>query len=78
MCCLGFLGLACGYASNELWNVSSPIGLIQFPAGLNNRHSILASQLIKTNDDGSLCEASREADLKGLFATIDIDVTFIN
>src|SRR5271157_2327717 len=85
MCCLGFLGVACGLTPDEMDHIGSPIsveyrqdlrGKAQWPPGLIEQgdNSALCNRLIKVNDYGE--EADREQQIKALFKMLDVDVEF--
>lgn len=86
MCCLGFLGLACGIPAEALEDQARPRELTpeqrkKWPAGLLcedlSEDSATAVRLMLSNDAHSLTGAKREKKLTALFETIDIQVEFV-
>ena len=87
MCCLGFLGLACGISSKELEGRSRPADvndrsddlwpLLAQPAidGCR-RDSELVDELINVND-GKFSEYNREAQITNLMEQLGVKVEFI-
>lgn len=90
MCCLGFLGAACGVPSESMTNTEAPALLNQdhrdlFPdflfhggRDLNQDSSDECNSLVEINDDEELTPEEREAELTMLFAKHGIEVEFIN
>ncbi len=86
MCCLGFLGEACGLSKEELANhptpgsVSNPekfpSELIKDNGGLYKDNSTLSLKLMLLNDSVHILEQERRSELAKLFKSIDIEVTF--
>lgn len=81
MCCLGFLGLACGVPKTYLLNKTSPtsISLIfrdKWPTKIleDNKDSLITHELIIVND--RLLDDGREEQLAAKFAEADIEVVF--
>jgi hypothetical protein len=79
MCCLGFLGKACGAADDDILHGCTPsyrLG-VRWPAGLlkeYNNDSDICEQIIEVNDGPF--QKLREPQLAALFDSIGIDVTF--
>jgi hypothetical protein len=89
MCCLGFLGIACGHSPEELEGVSVPSYLESqsrelrtanhFPESLWTMvlyGELLECEITSANDE--TCEFDRESRLKNLFARIGIEVKFVD
>ena len=80
MCCLGFLGLACGAVEDEITACPSPSSAVQvpWPSGLivRKRNTPACSSLMLVNDDPTLSDTDREAELTRLFRQLNIEVEF--
>ena len=91
MCCLGFYSKACGVEDIQIIGLPSAyvnmrktipecfkpfIEDAKLEWGYEGSH--LQGQLIRVNDDASLTEQERETRIKQLFATIGVEVEFIN
>ncbi len=88
MCCLGFLGRACGISKDELLSrgapadVSHPEDRAKWPRGLihqaptGTEDSMLCVEIIRVNDNVELAELDRETQLTELFAKIGLTVVF--
>lgn len=80
MCCLGFLGLACGISARSMTDVSTPSDVLsdkirkKWPEGLIGTN--VGACLIATNDEGGMTARKRESELKRLFKEIDYRVEF--
>jgi len=89
-CCLGFLGLACGYTDEEMDMSATPddvcflgnrwpkalVSLMEDEESAAFCDSHLCSQIMGENDGGGVTEAEREARLTALFAKGGIEVEF--
>lgn len=87
MCCLGFLGLACGIDEELMVGIGSPDDLESWPARelwpikirpVVEGNSDLTNNLmfVNDNDEPGYTDKQRESKLKELFATADIEVVF--
>ena len=86
MCCLGFLGLACGLTEDEIRDCDTPLDTrkyYKFPAGLLRQtedgvwvNSIFSGLLMGFNDSEEYSEEEREAELTQLFKLIGIELEF--
>lgn len=81
MCCLGFLGVACGIPKEKMMNIGSPFYLNQnkWPEKLISNLDTgfgACQNLMAINDTQSLNDPEREAELTKEFASIDIQVEF--
>lgn len=86
MCCLGFLGLACGYTKKEILGVQTPAcasrridAKAKWPSLLLNKEggdSIFGDDLMRMNDNREIKDSVREAELKELFKEINYEVVF--
>lgn len=84
MCCLGFLGLACGLQKKDMRNSGAPSEiseelLAKWSKGIirsNAMDSALGVIMMGINDDPSLKPKYREVRLKGLFERINYRVEF--
>lgn len=81
MCCLGFLGRACGLKTIDLLHRNSPDSCDQkrhlYPKSIvNSRNTKLCQKIIDCNDEVYLPVADKEKQLKALFAEGGIEVTF--
>lgn len=88
-CCLGFLGLACGYKDGDMANYSYPSTMMDggsmFPEFLTTKHehedaaynSQLCREIVTINDLILMKDSDREAELKKLFARGLIEVEFV-
>lgn len=77
MCCLGFLGKACGYIERELEDRETPATITdksKWPASLGR----IDGELMNVNDTYYLDDATRENNLRQLFNQIGIDLEFID
>lgn len=92
-CCLGFLGLACGYKPADLHARMSPLSTFNLqkdskwciPVGHKDTatngeemHSAIILELTRINDHMYMTDDAREHDLKQAFASVGIEVTFEN
>lgn len=87
MCCLGFLGAACGFSKVEMYLVPTPEAmkiederskwpeLICDPFGYNTS---ITEKLIDVNDDSILKERTREKNIITLGKKAGINFQFIN
>ena len=85
MCCLGFLGLACGIKAEYMLRRASPVetselkwvdGLIEYrkvPCATKGLRNIL-----HINDNSYISDSTRESELIQAFKGIDIDVEFVD
>ena len=76
MCCLGFLGRSCGWSDDALKDRRTPVvfGFVpDFPDALDLRALDAAMHL---NDNASITDQEREAELVKLFAQHGIEVVF--
>ena len=77
MCCLGFLGRACGLTDNQMLWVAEP-------TNFNNLFPVPASgngwqEFMNINDSDAYSAADREQDLKWLFKTeLGMKVRFVD
>jgi hypothetical protein len=86
MCCLGFLGIACGIAASDISGMGEPIEVPsdKWPTWLQQTNDGYASdakvvnRLIEINDDTGFTDADREADLRDVFAKHGVKVEFID
>jgi hypothetical protein len=93
MCCLGSYALQlAGKKPEDILGKKEPKqcvvgdewgGLVEFrirtqPSGVYADSSTIANELMNFNDDTSSAEHEREADIKGAFLTIGVEVEFIN
>jgi hypothetical protein len=81
MCCLGFLGSACGATNNQLMDQTGPDDLchVGWPEVLldsSRNNSGLTRLIINVNDGPGLKDAHRELRLTELFASGGIEVSF--
>ena len=86
MCCLGFLGLACGLTEDEIRDCIAPAKTrkyYKFPAELLRQtedglwvDSIFSDLLMDINDREGYSEEEREAELTQLFKLIGIELEF--
>lgn len=77
MCCLGFLGRACGIKPAALTGMGIPWALDQelrakYPKGANKHFGELAG----INDDKTKSDAEREATIKRLMKKFGVNVRF--
>lgn len=83
MCCLGFLGIACGLTRDEILGKSEPseITSSKWIKGLildSSEGTETCHQLMMANDSLSyLFETKREARIISLFAELDVQVEFV-
>ena len=94
MCCLGFLGLACGYTQDQISGITSPAGLAANGIGdamypsklqsykpgrrLGHGYSPEADELMGINDDVTMKDHDREARLTERFKMIGVEVEFVD
>lgn len=90
MCCLGFLGQHCGVSDAEMLERAAPWQAKpeKFPSWLTikldpEEDSVLDASkacydIMRTNDNTSLSDLTREATLVEMFANHDIQVEFVN
>lgn len=83
MCCLGFLGLACGLKKAQILDADSPETVDRslwdkWSKGMITRgiNSALCQEMMDTNDTMDLEEEFRETKLKKLFKRIGYKVEF--
>lgn len=82
MCCLGFLGLACGAVKDEITACPSPSSACKqalWPSGLldeEGNNTLTCGSLMNVNDDPTLSDTEREAKLTHLFQQLNIEVEF--
>jgi len=84
MCCLGFLGKACGVSDDSMLSTLYPSGIPQYPKKLT---SVVVSQLAALNDKPRFDSVDEESDytdtiresriIKGFKQYLDIEVTFV-
>ena len=91
MCCLGFLGEACGLTKTALrdngdfTDLSRPL-IAEIPQELVKRgdhvglysNTEIATQLMNLNDETGIDDIERERSLTGIFAQIGLTVEFQN
>lgn len=84
MCCLGFLGKACGISEQELFDEYTPETAgdeNKWPNGIFNEDAVensdITAELMEINDDENLTDENRESNLIERFATINIEVEFV-
>lgn len=84
MCCLGFLGLACGYQPSDLDDKGEPQNLDdleKWPESIIDEETWndtdLAGRLMETNDDHNDTDEAREGRVTELMAEGDIEVEFV-
>jgi len=91
-CCLGFLGVACGFSLEELDNVQEPFNVVErtgpgpydvkrdsrWPKGLLTfaPEGCAETKLIQTNDSCDLTNAEREAKIHEYGLAAGINFTF--
>lgn len=88
MCCLGFMGLACGVTREEMFNLSSPHQLSVSKALLfegvvvnyegNYLITLIGRGLFAANDSRIISEQERELQITRFFSSIGVEVSFIN
>jgi hypothetical protein len=91
MCCLGFLGLACGLTTADIYDIASPASVLnreKFPEFLFKPdaqseaiymfNSGIAKQLMNINDLLELTDSEREAQLRDIFDLHGIEVEFVD
>jgi hypothetical protein len=92
MCCLGFLGLACGLKEDQIKAKAMPHEVKEAPTKNKTKwksmiakddcgtfgNSSLASKLANINDAQGTTDKQKEQAIKRQFKKIDIDVTFEN
>jgi hypothetical protein len=76
MCCLGFLGAACGYTDHQMLGVVLPRAIhdkgARYPVELREH----IEDIVATNDAVKISDEEREIELKVLFAKAGVKVTF--
>lgn len=85
MCCLGFLGEACGLPTEVMRDLSTPDAMskeyrVLWPSGILDTHGIdtlTTHKLVTANDARGMPDGVREEELTALFKTIHIDVEFV-
>lgn len=91
MCCLGFLGRACGAKVSELANKGSPsdVKQVNWPAGMLKEiegygggtridDSDFSFEMMKANDSNELTQRQREKEIRRLFKEhLNIAVKFV-
>ncbi len=90
-CCLGFLGLACGYEPADLHARLSPLSTFEsekdnkwcIPVGNKDAatngeemHSAIILELTRINDHMYMKDNDREEKLTEAFASVGVEVTF--
>lgn len=91
MCCLGFLGLACGLPENVIRDVAMPANVFGKSAKRNNDKwakminrgggddsTRLAKSLAVINDNTNTSDKQKERKITQKFKTIGVDVKFKN
>lgn len=91
MCCLGSIALQCGMTAQQISRQRSPGALAQNgvqPAAFaplqtkgvcaESSNTRIANQMTETNDNPDITDATREAELTRLAATIGWDLTFVD
>lgn len=90
MCCLGFLGLACGLTPDEMREISTPpeVGRMKlFPQELIQEHCLHADEvetsdycdvLMNINDNNLTTDQQKMERLKEKFAETGIEIKFVN
>lgn len=89
MCCLGFYGIACGLTVEQLSDKPAPCDVACEQQGdaweklLNRKHeqlwnSSITNDLMIENDHEERKESIRERRIAELFASIGVEVEFIN
>ena len=87
MCCVGFLGLACGLSARSMLNiptahrVESPTEQAKWPAAFQQSEAPVygltsVAEIYQVNDSPRLSEEEREAKLTTLFDKLNITITF--
>lgn len=78
MCCLGFVGLACGLTAKELTNKSAPLDVPSslWPDFLQQTDG--SDRFVEINDDEHISDVVREADLRLEFEKHGVRVEFID
>ena len=79
MCCLGFMGIACGLSSKTITDKDMPsslsgVAMSRYPKAFRNGNSADIAATI--NDDRNISHALRESKLKKLFKENGIALTF--
>jgi hypothetical protein len=80
-CCIGFVGKQCGLPDADLMDVPDVRNAGSFdawPAWFETGHSDSLAEAYKINDSATLNDASRESQLKALFAEQGDILEFIN
>lgn len=92
-CCLGFLALAAGYNENEIVNQGDPETSLDWSKrdrGVKNnwptqiletysyKNTRACTKIIHINDDADINDSQRESELIKNFATIGIEVEFVD
>lgn len=89
LCCLGFLGRACGYPDYLLQRRPDPVSVVRaqlhtqcsFPKGLLTDGDCLTDighSLVNANDNPTLAEDVREEHIASLMTEIGVEVTFVD
>lgn len=87
MCCLGFDAVSCGIDISVMAEVASPIGLGYFyPTSAwrimdddgYKTNSHVVGNMMEINDEKAMTDTEREASLIPLFASVGIDLSFID
>lgn len=87
MCCLGFLGVACGVPESEMLEVGMPNDIVgmkyrsKYPIDVfadddRDTESDFADEAASINDSGIIKPYRKEEKLKKLFKTVGIKLTF--
>ena len=87
MCCLGFLGVACGIKAKDLFNEGEPSDTLyrgvaetdQWPDGFftdDNQETSPVKDIMACNDSDKLSDQEREEELREAFAGFGITVKF--
>lgn len=79
MCCLGFLGVACGISQEDMKDLCLPSEVVTeaWPKGtLDGKNDSDTIVLIVDYNDGYHSEKYREERLTALFSSIEVEVVF--
>ena len=82
MCCLGFLGLACGIDRDAMVGLASPLSIRfgSWPEGISpspQGDSPLTVLLMRVNDDVSYSDPVREDQITSLMLEAGVEVEFV-
>jgi hypothetical protein len=93
MCCLGFYALECGFTEQQIHDMGSPADTLDENVASRNdwpswvfseddggdvHESVNIRHLMSVNDDHTLSEEIREAEIASTFAEEGIDVIFVD